>query len=62
MKKTMAETARPANRVNDINYRTGRLVMAILGRADLSKQKKNRYLRMVQRAGRNMLLAITNED
>lgn len=47
-------TARERN-VESINYKTGRLVMNVIQRNDISTQQKNRYLRMIQRAGRNML-------
>ena len=41
--------------VNSINYKTGRLVMNVIQRNDIPTQQKNRYLRMIRRAGRNML-------
>lgn len=48
------KVARERN-VDSINYKTGRLVMNVIKRNDISTQQKNRYLRMIQRAGRNML-------
>lgn len=41
--------------VDSINYKTGRLVMNVLQRKDISTKQKNRYLRMIRRAGRSML-------
>lgn len=40
---------------DSVNYKTGRLVMNVIQRNDISTQQKNRYLRMIRRAGRNML-------
>ena len=41
--------------VNNINYRVGSMVMNVIQRNDIPTQQKNRYLRMIRRAGRNIL-------
>lgn len=38
----------------DTNLRTGRLVMQVLNRNDLTRPQKDRYLRMIRNAGRRV--------
>ena len=36
---------------SELNARVGSLVVGVINRMDLTSQQKNRYLRMIQRAG-----------